>query len=375
MAHQKGSTAAVVIGTQADISSIATVGYVMPVNSCGVVPTQAVNTAQTLTGSRNPIQPFRGNKDVAGPIVIPVDSRALWHWLKLMFGAPVTAGGAAAAWQALNNYAAGALVIPTVANGRYYEVTVDAGSSAAAEPTWPTTIGATVVDDGITWTCRAFVHEFKVPTSQPFFTLEQQFTDLAAAKYFQFLGCKVGSFAMEVGGDGELTAAMNVLGSNFQIADASFHAAAAAATIARVSNFQAALTEGGAPIATARSMSLNLDMGLDPDQFVIGGSGVRGSIPEGVVGVSGQLVTLFQDTVLLAKAIAATESALKLTITHTTTSVVEFEIQELEYSVAGVPIETPRGLVVPLNYQGFFANGAETSAIVARLTNIDQHAA
>lgn len=59
------------------------------------------------------------------------------------------------AWVAATNYADGDFVIPTVENGFYYEVTTDAGSShATTEPTWPTTPGATVVDAGITWTCR-----------------------------------------------------------------------------------------------------------------------------------------------------------------------------------------------------------------------------
>jgi hypothetical protein len=59
-------------------------------------------------------------------------------------------------WVAVTNYALGNFRRPTVPNGFRYEVTADAGSSGAAEPTWPTTVGATVVDDGITWTCRTF---------------------------------------------------------------------------------------------------------------------------------------------------------------------------------------------------------------------------
>ena len=57
------------------------------------------------------------------------------------------------AWVGSTNYAAGDKVVPTVANGYYYTVTTDAGSSSGSQPTWPTTIGNTVVDGGITWTC------------------------------------------------------------------------------------------------------------------------------------------------------------------------------------------------------------------------------
>lgn len=66
------------------------------------------------------------------------------------------------AWVTATAYAVGAFRRPSTANGFRYEVTAIAGSgtSGAAEPTWPTTIGATVVDNAganqITWTCRTF---------------------------------------------------------------------------------------------------------------------------------------------------------------------------------------------------------------------------
>lgn len=56
-------------------------------------------------------------------------------------------------WAASFNYAVGAFVTPTTPNGHVYEATVDAGSSGACEPTFPTD-RTTVVDGGITWTDR-----------------------------------------------------------------------------------------------------------------------------------------------------------------------------------------------------------------------------
>lgn len=67
------------------------------------------------------------------------------------------------AWQASTNYALGDKRIPTVDNGYYYEVTADSGSSGGSEPTWPTAIGSTVVDSGITWTCAGSYGGFPSP--------------------------------------------------------------------------------------------------------------------------------------------------------------------------------------------------------------------
>lgn len=44
---------------------------------------------------------------------------------------------------------------PTTANGLRYECTI-AGVSGLTEPTWPTTIGSTVADGTVMWTCRTF---------------------------------------------------------------------------------------------------------------------------------------------------------------------------------------------------------------------------
>lgn len=51
-------------------------------------------------------------------------------------------------------YALGDVVRPVAANGFLYRATT-AGTSAAGLPTYPTVLGQTVVDGGVTWTCYA----------------------------------------------------------------------------------------------------------------------------------------------------------------------------------------------------------------------------
>lgn len=52
-------------------------------------------------------------------------------------------------------YAAGDRIRPTVANGFEYEAGGDGQTSGRKEPTWPTTLGGTVVSGSITFTCVA----------------------------------------------------------------------------------------------------------------------------------------------------------------------------------------------------------------------------
>ena len=60
----------------------------------------------------------------------------------------------ASAWADSTAYVLGDYVLPTTLNGYRYVCTT-AGTSDAAEPTWPTTIGGTVSDNTVVWTCEA----------------------------------------------------------------------------------------------------------------------------------------------------------------------------------------------------------------------------
>lgn len=70
-------------------------------------------------------------------------------------------------------YSADDLVLPITENGLVYQAGGN-GTSDATEPTWPTTIGGTVVDNDITWTCiglavpEAMRHAIKLDISDFF---------------------------------------------------------------------------------------------------------------------------------------------------------------------------------------------------------------
>ena len=78
-------------------------------------------------------------------------------WLELGLTAELRADiSGVSAWVASTAYSLGGIVKPTGGyGGCVYECTT-AGTSGTTEPTWPTSNGATVSDNTVTWTCRRF---------------------------------------------------------------------------------------------------------------------------------------------------------------------------------------------------------------------------
>jgi len=312
MAQQRGSQIEVLLGVESTFGTAPSSAYQMAINTYGVQSTRALNTAATLTGQRNPVAPFSGNRTVSGDIVVPVDSIAMARWLIAAFGSPATSG-----------------------SGPY-------------------------------------THEFKVPDSQGSYTLEIANKDLTTARYLQHRGCKISSISIDIGGDGELTASLGILGATSSWETSSMDATPTDnTTLGRLNNFHASLTEGGSAISNVVTASFTIDMGLDDSQYVIGGSGTLGSIPEGIVSVGGSITMLMDDAAyaVIAKGDAETESSLALTLYGGTSSQMEIELQEILYSMNGPAYPGPQGIQVSLDFQGYYTDGSEASSIVFRLVN------
>lgn len=70
----------------------------------------------------------------------------------------VSISNTTAAWSASTSQSVDDRVRTTTANGYRYKATVG-GTTGSSEPTWPTTIGNTVTDGGVTWVCEQKIHE------------------------------------------------------------------------------------------------------------------------------------------------------------------------------------------------------------------------
>lgn len=282
-------------------------GKIMPFNSLELVGSQNLIDPATITGTRNPVEPGKGNLSVSGSLTVPMGLKDIGWWLKGMFGAPTTTG--------TTNY----------------------------------------------------THKYKVGNTQPSLVVQKGFTDLG--KYMLYNGVKIGTFKLGFGGDAELTASMDLIGATETIGTSTYDAAATSVQLQRLNNFQASIKEGGVSVANILSGEIDLDFGLDSTQYVIGKNGTLGDIPEGIIKVSGNIKALFTDTTLLEKGINNTESSLEVAFTIDANNSLTFAIPELIYERKTPPISGPSGVVVELNWKGYYTDGADASAMVVTLKN------
>ena len=279
----------------------------LPFNSCTVSAEQNMTSPQTLTGRRDPVEPILGNINVGGEIVVPLDVNAIGWILAMAFGNPTTT---------------------TVSTGVYQ-------------------------------------HVFKPGNTQPSVSLERK---LSNGDYYVDRGCKVSSLGFNFGGDGELVTNVGILGCSEIVDDSPLDASPTAITLDRVNNFQAALKEGGSNIAIATELGLNINFGLDENGYAIGGGGQRSRINEGLIEVSGSLTAFYDDDTLIAKAIAATETSLQVKLTKGSNSLT-IDIPELLFARKSPSIENATGVMQSLNYNGYYKDNSDGTAIKFTLIN------
>ncbi|GBG57777.1 hypothetical protein SPFL3102_01496 [Sporomusaceae bacterium FL31] len=277
----------------------------LPFNNVEIVAKQALIDSATIQATRNPQKPGLGRVAVDGSITIPMDLNAIGYWFKGMFGS----------------------VVPT-------------GSGP-------------------------YSHVWKAVNSQPSMVIEKGFTDIN--QYFIYNGCKINSFKLPFGGDGELVATAELMGATEMLSSTQY-AVPTVIALERVSNYQASLKEGGATVANVLSGELNIGFGLDGGQYTIGNSNCRGDIPEGILAITGTIKALFQDASLINKGINGTESSLELILENGTKSL-SIKLPEIQYERTSPTITGPAGITLDLAFRGFYGNDPGNSAVIVTLVN------
>ncbi len=144
-----------------------------------------------------------------------------------------------------------------------------------------------------------------------------------------------------------------------------------AIAIRRLGTFSARILKDGKEYTGGKSFSMEVDMGLDGDQRVIGDDGYRSSIPEGTVSISSSLTAIFRDGELF-RAGAANETIgfeLRYTVPNSSGSLT-FTLPENKVSETAPAVDSPRGLSQEISCMAFCTDAASGgSALTVTLVN------
>lgn len=292
--------------TPADTTS----SVALPFVSNSLKAEQKVIKPNTITSSRQTKMPTLGNKSAGGSVVVPLGLASIGYWLRMAMAAPTTSGG------------------PT------------------------------------------YTHVFKAASTVDSWCLEKGFTDLDTDEFELFKGCKVNklSFSFDQSSDNPLTATADVIAATSAWSTSSIDSSPTALSDTTLAIGDLALTEGGSSIATVQSLTMEYSNNLDESIFCIGGGGVRGGLPVGLVSVSGKIKAMFDGMTLLNKAINGTETAIVATLTNGSYSLA-LDVGECKYSRMSPVVETTGGIWVELDYEGYYDNDADASILKATLIN------
>lgn len=367
---------------------------------------EMVSSNMIRGASRHPSQPLRGNTDVAGSISTELNANTFLFFAAMgsiesaMTGG--TMGSALATPSAVINGTTQIMTVtvtthglvpgdtveitgltaPTSLNSKVFAV-IDAPTadtftiSIPLGTTTTFTLGSGAIKK-VTAGGTTLTHTLKAGGALPSYAIEKGFPDIA--QYFKYLGCLCGKLSFPIPASGMIDLSTDWLGGSETVGSSSFDSGTptdnGSRTFDGLGIAAADILEGGVAIATVTNVgNITLDNALDGDTFVVGGGGSRSAINPGVYKVSGSLTAMFDSVTLYNKAKNLTESSLDITLKRGTgagtdgNEFLQVVIPELNFKPSAPAIEGPKGVVATYDFEGYYDNGADATAMKIIIKN------
>jgi hypothetical protein len=179
-------------------------------------------------------------------------------------------------------------------------------------------------------------------------------------------GCKISSFELAVSNAGIATGRFSVDGVSFTTGTAL--ATASYSSTTNLFNFaQGAVTVDGSSVANIKDFTLTVDNVLKSDRYNLGAAGVKAEqVINGFRKVSGTVTAEFTDTVLLAKFLADTTTALGLTFTSGS-DILSITVSAVKFDGSAPQVGGPEVIDVSFAFEGY-DNGTDAPLTIVYTT-------
>ncbi len=289
-------------------------GMYVPFLSESMRMSRNFTSSNVIRSSRNPNRPSRGNQEVAGDINVELNP-----WM-----------------------------------GRFFKHALGSYTRAGGGP---------------------YTHTFKIGSLPAGLQVEKQFTDLP--QYIRYNGCKVASHKATIKAEGPLEGSFSLMGAKEAVANPVQPHDPNPTDFGHnpFDGFEAVINQGGVALGVATEASFEVNNNLDGSIFVIGGAGERYSMPAGIVKVSGKLTALFEDMTLYNLAVGHTETSLQIVLTKGVgdgtagNEKLTYNFDEIVFRPQAPVISGPKGVMVELEFEAYYDNDADASALWIELKN------
>ena len=284
----------------------------LPFVSCNLGSGQGLIASDVLGQGRDPGAPIRDAIKVEGDLVVPVDFRNFGHWLKLLFGAPATAG-----------------------TGPYTHSFV---SGAAALPSLALEIGMP-----------------EVPA------------------FFVAAGVRADSLQIEFRRSGAANATLGCVAQGETRFAASQGGNPTALSFERFNQFQGSVSKDGAPLANVTGARLSYSNNLERIETIRSDGRIEGADPT-VAALTGSVELRFADTGLIDAATAGTPVELELAWTVDAGRKLVFTAHEVHLTRPRLEISGPGGIQASFDWQGARDEGAGRMLSVTLVNDLEDYA-
>jgi len=295
MARAYGIRTKAALAFEATYGTAPATGYnLMPFASIDLGAAQPLVASELLGLGRDPQAPSRDAITTDGNIVVPIDGANIGHWLKLLFGAPVTTGTSPNYTHTFNS---GALTLPSV----------------AIETAFP-----------------------EVPS------------------YAMATGVRADTFAVDMTRRGNLSATIGLIGQGEALATTSAAGTPASAAVVRLNHFQGAIKRNTVALGNVVGASMTYSNGMAPVETIRADGMIDGVDPT-MASMTGNIVSRFADTTLLTQATDGTDCVLEFSWTASANLSLTWTAHSVYLPRPKRPVTGPGGIEARFDWQGAIA--------------------
>jgi hypothetical protein len=416
MARARGANAALAAVFESTYGTVPGSGFrKMPFVSINLGEEQGLIESDLLGFGREPLDPAYDVISNEGDLVVPMDVRNIGVWLRGLLGAPTTAAAVAATGKitfsaqpaANSTITLGGVAWTFVASGATGNQTNIGVNLAATLTSLASNLNAsanTTIDDvtyaatateltmthdtlghagnaftlaastspasngtvsGATLTGGANDHTFTAGgQTLPSMSLEIQLADVPF--FGMNYGARVNSFQVQAQRSGLLTATLNLIAQGESIAATTQAGSLVEYTLERFGQFQGEVRRNGSALGNVVNADMTFSNNLEAIEVIRSDGRIADADP-GVLSVSGNINTRFQDRVLLDQATARDPCEIVYAWAINASKSITWTLHRVFLPRNDRQIQGPQGIQVPFNFQASRDPGlAKTATCVLR---------